>query len=68
MRKIKEVKVVMNCPTNEQMRAIHITMGKSRFKQIKSSLDKIDCSAGEKEEILDYVVKEMKTRKQRIRK
>ncbi len=64
MRKIKEIKVVMNRPASaEQMEAIYATMAKAKLGQIKSKLDEIDCSAGQQEEILDYVVKEMKTKK-----
>ena len=63
MRKIKEIKVVMNRPTREQVEAICATMAKAKLGQIKSKLDEIDCSVGQKEEILDYVVKEMKTKK-----
>ena len=63
MRKIKEIKVVMNRPTSEQVEAICATMAKAKLGQIKSRLEEIDCSAGQKEEILDYVVKEMKSKK-----
>lgn len=64
MKKIKEIKVVMNRPTSaEQTKAIYATMAKAKINQIKSKLDEIDCSAGQKEEILDYVVAEMKTKK-----
>lgn len=63
MRKIKEIKVVMNRPTSEQVEAICATMAKAKLGQIKSKLDEIECSAGQKEEILGYVVAEMKTKK-----